>query len=169
MNLREVENLFLSLRMDESRGMYKSIFEAIGQAPLNLEKVRSRIVSRQVDTTVPTSKQVAGSPIEASATPTVTGEGKLDSIIEDIFNLGVTSKNTRVLTQQGVEKSVIKLRNKYPEYAKYMDDNLCQTLLRTGKMKGRQCQRKKGKNSDICHIHKRFFEKQKPIFCTKAD
>ena len=123
MNLREVENLFLSLRMDESRGMYKSIFDAIGQAPLNLEKVRSRIVSRQVDTTVPTSKQVAGSPIEASATPTVTGEGKLDSIIEDIFNLGVTSKNTRVLTQQGVEKSVIKLRNKYPEYAKYMDDN----------------------------------------------
>ena len=47
---------------------------------------------------------------------------------------------------------------------KYMNENLCQTILRTGKMKGTQCQRKKQKNSDICHIHKRYFEnKQKKM------
>ena len=123
MNLTEVENLFLSLRMDESRGMYKAIFDALGPRSINLEKVRSRIVGREVQTTVPTSKQTAGSPVEASATPLVPGEGKLNSIVEDLVNLGVTSKNTRVLTQQGVEKAVIQFRNKYPEYAKYMDNN----------------------------------------------
>ena len=123
MNLTEIEKLFLSLRMDESRGMYKSIFDALGQRSINLEKVRTRIVGREVQTTVPTSKQTAGSPVEASTAPLVPGEGKLNSIVEDLINLGVTSKNTRVLTQQGVEKAVTQFRNKYPEYAKYMDNH----------------------------------------------
>ena len=123
MNLTEVEKLFLSLRMDESRGMYKSIFDALGQRTISLEKVRAKIVSREVKTTVPTSKQTAGSSVEASGTPLAVGEGKLNLIIEDLINLGVTSKNTRVLTQQGVEKAVTQFRNKYPEYAKYMDNN----------------------------------------------
>ena len=122
-SIAEVENLFLALRMDESRGMYKAIFDALGERTINLEKIRARIVSREVKDIVPTSKQTAGAPVEASAAPLVPGEGKLNSIVEDLINLGVTSKNTRVLTQQGVEKAVAQFRNKYPEYAKYMDDN----------------------------------------------
>lgn len=123
MNLRDLEDLFFSLRMDESRGMYKPIFDEIGDRSLSLENIRNIIVSREVKTTVPSSKQVAGSPIEASSTPVVMGEPRVDSIIRDLIDLGVTSKGTRVLTKEGIAKAVTKLKSNHPEYAKYLEGN----------------------------------------------
>ena len=121
--LNELEDLFFDLRMTESRGMYKDIFDKIGNSSFNLEKIRGLLVNREVKTTVPVSKQTAGSPIEAGITPRVTGEPRVDSIIADLMDLGALSGNTRVLTAKGVEKAVIKLKSKHPEYAKYLETN----------------------------------------------
>ena len=121
--LNELEELFFDLRMTESRGMYKSIFDKIGGSTYNLEKIRGLIASREVKTTVPVSKQKPGSPIEAGSTPVVTGEPKVDSIVADLMELGAVSGNTRVLTAKGVEKAVTRLKSNHPEYAKYLDNN----------------------------------------------
>ena len=121
--LNELEDLFFDLRMTESRGMYKDIFDKIGTSSFNLEKIRGLLVNREVKTTVPVSKQTAGSPIEAGTTPIVTGEPRVDSIVADLMNLGALSGNTRVLTAKGVEKAVIKLKSNHPEYAKYLENN----------------------------------------------
>ena len=117
--------------MDESRGMYKPIFDEIGDRSLSLENIRNIIVSREVKTTVPSSKQVAGSPIEASSTPVVMGEPRVDSIIRDLIDLGVTSKGTRVLTKEGIAKAVTKLKSNHPEYAKYLEGNNHSITIKT--------------------------------------
>ena len=121
--LNELEELFFDLRMTESRGMYKSIFDKIGGSTYNLERIRALIVGREAKTTIPVSKQKPGSPIEAGSTPVVTGEPKVDSIVADLMELGAVSGNTRVLTAKGVEKAVARLKKNHPEYAKYLDTN----------------------------------------------
>jgi len=123
LKLNELEDLFFNLRMTESRGMYKDIFDKIGNSSFNLEKIRSLLVSREVKTTVPVSKQTAGSPIEAGSTPIATGEPRVDSIVADLMNLGALSGKTRVLSGKSVEKAVIQLKKNHPEYAKYLETN----------------------------------------------
>lgn len=90
-NLREVEDLFFSFRMDESRGMYNNIFTKLGDSSFNLENLRKIIVKREVNTIEPGSKQTAGVAIEPKVGPAVTGEPRVDSIISNLYQLGVQS------------------------------------------------------------------------------
>ena len=122
-NLREVEDLFFSFRMDESRGMYNNIFEQLGDSSFNLENLRKIIVKREVNTIEPGSKQTAGVAIEPKVGPAVTGEPRVDSIISNLYQLGVQSGGTRVLSKDSIAKAVEQLKANHPDYAKYMDGN----------------------------------------------
>ena len=122
--LNQLEDLFFNLRMDESRGLYKAVFDKVGNSSYNLEAIRNLIVRREAKDTVPVSKQGVGTKkIEAGNVPVVTGQPKVDSIVQDLIALGVTSKGNRVLTSAGIKKAVDRLKKSHPEYAKYLEGN----------------------------------------------
>lgn len=116
-NLGSLEDLFLSLRRMESRGMYNNVFDRLSNASYDLSAIRTTMPGKK--TVLPTTDAAAqkGEKVAGALPTQERGEGILDNLTTDLLSVGRVQKDgTRIITPAQVKAAVRDFAENNPEY-----------------------------------------------------